>query len=202
MKRIKILLGMICLISTMIFAETPFQLGVPGTNMPADQTVKGVRFNLLYGKNTNMSGLDVNILALGETNNFTGVQLPIFYGLGANKVNNSFTGVGLGAANIHLGQSTGVVLGFVNYTNDFTGLQWGFVNFNQKKSVINLGGINFNEGESIVDIGFINYAEKTTFQLGMVNFTNDLQGIQVGFINFAKNGFFPVFPFFNIDGRL
>lgn len=201
MKRIKILLGMICLISTMTFAETPFQLGVPGTNMPADQTVKGVRLNLLYGKNTNMSGLDINILALGETDNFKGVQLSPFW-IGANKVNNSFTGVGLGAANIHLGQSTGVVLGFVNYTNDFTGLQWGAVNFNQKKSVINLGAVNFNQGESIVDIGFVNYAEKTTFQLGVVNFTNNLEGVQVGFINFAKNGFFPVFPFFNIDGRL
>jgi len=201
MKRIKNLLGMMVLISTMTFAETPFQLGVPGTNMPADQTVKGVRLNLLYGKNTNMSGLDINILALGETDNFTGVQLSPFW-IGANKVNNSFTGVGIGIANIHLGQSKGVVWGGVNYTNDFNGLQLGFVNFNQKKSVINLGIVNFNQGESIVDIGIVNYAEKTTFQLGAVNFTNDLQGVQVGFINFAKNGFFPVFPFFNIDGRL
>jgi len=201
MKRIKILLGMLCLISTMTFAETPFQLGVPGTNLPADQTVKGVRLNLLYGKNTNMSGLDINILALGEIDNFTGVQLnPIW--IGASKVNNSFTGVGIGTANIHLGQSTGVVWGLVNYTNNFNGLQLGFVNFNQKKSVINLGGFNFNQGESTVDIGVVNYAERTTFQLGAVNFTNDLQGIQIGFINFAKNGFFPVFPFFNIDGRL
>jgi len=201
MKRIKILLGMLCLISTMIFAETPFQLGVPGTNLPADQTVKGIRLNLLYGKNTNMTGLDINILALGETDNFKGVQLnPIW--IGASKVNNLFTGVGIGTANIHLGQSTGVVLGGVNFTNDFNGLQLGFVNFNQKKSVINLGGFNFNQGESTVDIGVVNYAERTTFQLGAVNFTNDLQGIQIGFINFAKNGFFPVFLFFNIDGRL
>ncbi|OQY42944.1 MAG: hypothetical protein B6227_00585 [Fusobacteriia bacterium 4572_74] len=202
MKRVKILLGMICLISTMTFAEASFQLGLPGTNIPADQSIKGVRLNLLYGKNTNMSGLDINILALGETNNFTGVQLNPFWIPGANKVNNSFTGVGIGVANIHLGQSTGVVLGFVNYTNNFNGLQWGLVNFNQRKSVINLGGVNFNQGESTVDIGFVNYAEKTTFQLGVVNFTNDLQGVQLGFINFAKNGIFPVFPIFNIDGRL
>lgn len=201
MKNIKILLGMMFLMSTLTFAETPFQLGLPGTNIPADQNVKGVRLNLLYGKNTNMNGLDINILALGETNNFTGVQLSPLW-IGANKVNNSFTGVGIGFANIHLGQSTGVVIGGVNYTNDFNGLQWGFVNFNQRKSVINLGGVNINQGESLVDIGFVNYAERTTFQLGLVNFTNDLQGLQVGFVNFAKNGFFPVFPFFNIDGRL
>ncbi|MGB6128151.1 MAG: phaC PHA synthase [Psychrilyobacter sp.] len=201
MKRIKILLGMLCLISTMTFAETPFQLGVPGTNLPAEQRVNGVRLNLLYGENRNMTGLDINILALGETNNFTGVQLSPFW-LGANKVNNSFTGVGIGAANIHMGQSTGVVWGMVNYTNDFNGLQLGFVNFNQKKSVINLGGFNFNQGESTVDIGVVNFAERTTFQLGAINFTNNLQGIQIGFINFAKNGFFPVFPIFNIDGRL
>lgn len=200
MKRIKILLGMLFLMSTMLVAETQFQLGLPENNLPADQTVEGVRLNLLYGKNTNMTGLDINILALGETNNFTGVQLSPFWG--ANKVNNSFTGVGLGEANIHLGESTGAVLGFVNYTNDFNGLQLGFVNFNQNKSVINIGAVNFNQGESSVDIGFVNYAKRTTFQLGMVNFTNDLQGVQVGFLNFAKNGLFPVFPFFNIDGRL
>ena len=39
-------------------------------------------------------------------------------------------------------------------------------------------------------------------QLGFINVTNDLQGVQVGLINFARNGFLPVFPFFNIDGRL
>lgn len=201
MKKIKTLFGMLFLISTMTFSETPFQLGVPGTNMPADQDVKGVRLNLLYGKNTNMNGLDINILALGETDNFRGIQISPFW-LGANKVNDSFTGVGFGGANIYLGKSTGVALGFLNYTNNFNGLQWGVVNFNQKKSVINLGAVNFNQGESTVDIGFVNYAEKTTFQLGIVNFTNELEGVQVGFINFAKNGFFPVFPLFNIDGRL
>ena len=201
MKKIKIFIGMIFFVSTITFAETAFQLGVPGTNMPADESVKGVRLNLLYGKNTNMTGLDINLLALGETDNFKGVQLSPFW-IGANKVNNSFTGVGIGVANIHLGESTGVVLGFVNFTNDFNGLQWGTVNFNQKKSMINLGVINFSQGESTVDIGFVNYAEKTTFQLGVINFTNDLEGVQVGLINFAKNGFFPVFPFFNMDGRL
>lgn len=200
MKRIKILLGMLFLTSTMLFAEAQFQLGLPGTNLPADQTIKGVRLNLLYGKNTNMTGLDINILALGETDNFKGVQLSPFWG--ANKVNNSFRGVGLGIGNIHLGESTGAILGFANYTTNFNGLQLGFVNFNQVKSIINIGAVNFNQGESAVDIGFVNYAERTTFQLGAVNFTNDLEGIQIGFINFAKNGFFPVFPFFNIDGRL
>ena len=201
MKKIKILLGMLFLLSSMSFAEASFQLGLPGTNIPTDQNVKGVRLNLLYGKNTNMTGLDINILALGETDNFTGVQLTPFW-FGAGKVNNSFTGVGINTANIHLGQSKGAVLGFVNYTNDFNGLQWGAVNFNQKKSIINLGAVNFNQGESTVDIGFFNYAEKTTFQMGFINFTNDLQGLQLGFINFAKNGIFPILPFFNIDGRL
>ena len=34
------------------------------------------------------------------------------------------------------------------------------------------------------------------------NMTNDLTGVQIGLINMAKTGFLPIFPFFNIDGRI
>jgi len=185
MKRVKILLGMLFLLSSMSFA-TGFQFNVLDNQMPASQDVSGLRINLLYGKTANVSGLDLPIFALGETNNFTGVQLPFF--IGANKVNNTFKGVGFGLANIHGGESTGAILGLVNMTHNVNGLQWG--------------AVNISDGRTTVDLGLVNISNGTTFQLGVFNMTEDLTGVQIGLINMAKTGFFPIFPFFNIDGRL
>jgi len=187
MKRIKLLLGMLFLLSTMSFAETGFQFNVLDNQMPKDSSVTGLRLNLLYGKTANVSGLDLNILALGETDNFVGVQWPLFW-IGANKVNHTFKGVAWGIANLHGGESTGVLLGLVNMTHNVNGLQWG--------------AINISDGKTTVDLGLINISKGTTFQLGFFNMTDDLTGVQLGLINMAKTGFLPIFPFINIDGRL
>jgi hypothetical protein len=187
MKRIKILLGMLFLLSSMSFA-TGFQFNVMDKQMPASQDVSGLRLNLLYGKTANVSGLDLNILALGEADNFTGVQIPIFFGLGANKVNHTFKGVGFGLVNMNGGESTGALFGLVNMTHNVRGLQ--------------VGTVNISDGRTTVDIGAVNISKGTAFQLGLFNMTDDLTGVQIGIINMAKTGFFPIFPFFNIDGRI
>ncbi|WP_028857615.1 VC2662 family protein [Psychrilyobacter atlanticus] len=186
MKRIKILLGMVFLLSSMSFA-TGFQFNVAGKQMPASEDVSGLRLNLFYGKTTNMTGLDINILALGETDNFTGLQLSPF-SLGANKVNNSFKGAGFGLVNIHGGESTGAIFGLVNMTHNVKGLQWG--------------AVNISDGRSTVNLGLVNISQSSAFQMGLFNMTNDLTGVQLGLINMAKTGFLPIFPFFNIDGRI
>jgi len=184
MKRVKILLGMLFLLSSMSFAGG-FQFNVAGNQMPADNNVKGFRLNLLYGKTANMTGFDLNVIALGESDNFKGLQ---WSWIGANKVNNSFTGVGFGLANIHKGESTGALLGLVNMSNNLKGVQFGT--------------INYSTGRSTVDLGFINISQGAAFQMGLFNMTDDLTGVQLGLINMAKTGFLPIFPFINIDGRL
>jgi len=187
MKRIKLLLGMLLLVSTMAFADTPIQLATLGnTNLP-EGNVTGVRFPLLYGKTDTVKGVDLHLLAVGETNNFTGVQFPLWIA-GGNIVNNEFKGVGFGLFNLHKGQSTGAIFGFANITHNVTGLDFGCV--------------NISTGKTLVDIGFVNISKETTFNLGIFNMTDHLNGVQIGFINMAKNGFFPIFPFFNFDGRL
>ena len=91
MKRVKILLGMLFLLSSMSFA-TGFQFNVLDNQMPASQDVSGLRLNLLYGKTANVTGVDFNLIALGESENFKGLQFGF---IGANKVTNSFTGLGI-----------------------------------------------------------------------------------------------------------
>ncbi|MCK5780213.1 MAG: hypothetical protein KAH04_04295 [Psychrilyobacter sp.] len=187
MKRVKILLGMVFLLSTMSFADTPVQLSTIGGTNIAEGNVTGVRFPLLYGKTDTVKGVDLHILAIGETNNFTGVQFPLLIA-GANIVNNQFVGAGFGIANIHKGQSTGALFGLVNMSNNVKGLQWG--------------AVNISSGRATADIGLVNISQGAAFQLGFFNMTDDLTGVQLGLINMAKTGFLPIFPFINIDGRL
>ena len=57
MKRIKILLTMLFLLSSISFA-TGFQFNVMGNQMPASQDVSGLRLNLFHGKTANVTGVD------------------------------------------------------------------------------------------------------------------------------------------------
>lgn len=183
MKRIKILLGMLFLLSSMSFA-TGFQLNFAGIQMPESEDVSGLRLNIFYGKTANVSGVDFHLFALGEVDNFKGLHL----GMGANKVNNSFTGVGLGIVNLHSGSSTGLLLAVANISKDLKGVQ--------------LGAVNYSTGRTTADFGVVNISQGATFQLGVFNMTDDLTGVQLGLVNVAKTGFLPIFPFFNIDGRI
>lgn len=184
MKKIKIILGMLFLLSSMSFA-TGFQLNVAGKGIPASQEVNGLRLNLIYGKTEAVKGLDFNLVALGDTDNFKGLQIGM---LGANRIENTFKGVGIGVVNIHKGDSTGLLWGLVNVSKDVKGVRYGFV--------------NYSKGRSTVDLGPINISQSSAFQMGLFNKTDDLTGIQLGLINMAKTGFLPIFPFFNIDGRI
>ncbi|MEI6856097.1 hypothetical protein [Psychrilyobacter sp.] len=184
MKRVKILLGILFLLSSMSFA-TGFQFNLMDIQVPASEDVSGLRLNLLYGKTANVSGVDFNLIAIGESDNFKGLQFGF---IGANKVNNSFTGLGMGIVNMHKGPSTGVLLGLVNMSENVEGIQWG--------------AINYSTGRSTVDIGLVNISQGAAFQVGLFNMTDDLTGVQLGLINMARTGFLPIFPFINIDGRI
>jgi len=198
MKRIKILLGMLFLLSSISFA-TGFQFNVMDNQMPKSDEVSGLRLNLLYGKTADVTGLDLPILALGETNNFKGLQFGL---LGANKVNESFSGVGMGVINMHEGSSKGLIFGTVNMNNYVKGVVFGAVNMSNSVNGVQLGAVNYSTGRTLADIGFVNVSQGSTFQMGVFNMTDDLTGVQLGLINMAKTGFFPIFPFINIDGRL
>lgn len=182
MKKIIAVFTGIMMFSLSAFATTPAQLSLPGTNIPYDEDVAGVRLTLLYGETSNVSGLDITF-GLTEMNNFTGIEIAPFF-LGGNKVNNEFKGLAIGVLNWHEGRDTGVNWGAVNLVNNVNGANIAFV--------------NISRGESLVDIGFVNYAEATSFQLGFVNATRHLNGLQVGLVNYAENGIFPVLPLINL----
>ncbi|MGF1681628.1 hypothetical protein [Photobacterium minamisatsumaniensis] len=156
------------------FAEQPIQLSVPGNNLP-DGNVKGFRASLLYGQTPQVTGFQLPILGIAESQNFTGLSVGVFFG--ATRVTGNSTGLKLGLANWNDGTAKGADLGFANYTgSNFTGLQ--------------MGAFNYAGSLDGLQLGFINATDRIN------------QGVQIGLINYDKSGTFvsddfPVFPIIN-----
>jgi len=190
MKKIILIFSlMFCIVITSYGKTTYLQLGVtPTVNVTDADTVTGLRIPILFGTTKKVVGVDFNMFA-GDVDEFTGLQGGIFLGAGiVNKVNKKFRGLGLGLANIHGGDSKGVLIGPYNMTNEFTGLKVGI--------------INYSKTSSSYEFGVINNSKKVFLQLGLLNFAEEVDGIQIGLINFAKNGILPVMPFVNFNWRL
>jgi len=178
-----------------------------------DSDIKGLRFNFIYGRHRNVSGVDLTFLGLSHTKKSKGIQLTWF---GVNKTE-EISGAQLNA------------LG-VNYSSKYSHTQFGPMTINYANEVVNqitfgfniadnsffqwsLGGnysgydstIQFSIGgnyseDTKVQIGAINYSESVTFQLGIINITNYLNGVQIGLINIHKQSREPfgyILPFIN-----
>lgn len=116
----------------------PFQLSLfnPAQLFPENASVEGLRFNLVYGKNANVSGLDV-----GVANHVTGQFWGLQWAMLANITDGTMRGLQGGAFN----QSTaarGVQIGFVNVAKQYHGFQMGFFNMTDGMHGLQIGLIN------------------------------------------------------------
>src|SRR5262245_24159924 len=162
-------------------ASTGFQLALPNLNVPSDPQVSGMRLSFFWGKNHSTAGLDVGILSLSETSQFSGVALVA----GVSKVTGRMdSGVALSLVNDHRGTDSGVNGAFINLLND-------------AGHAFNTGFVIVARGATGVDLGGINVSKKSKAQIGFLNITKRIEGFQFGFINLADNGFLPIFPVFN-----
>jgi hypothetical protein len=136
-------------------ADGPINLSLfnPVQIVKEDQAVTAFRFSLIYGKNTDMTGVDLSLVGL-NTGSFTGVQWA-----GVGLVEGDFTGwqnswlASIAEGNMQglqmgaytkagLG-SSGVQLGLLNTADDFSGLQFGLVNITQTmRSGLQIGLVN------------------------------------------------------------
>lgn len=119
--------------------EKPVQLSLfnPIQIVPEEDSISALRFNLIYGKNASVKGLD-----LGLINHTTS---------GLSK--------GLSVAFVSLAEADflGVQYSFVNVTkNEFEGFQWGFVNYAVNCRGLQLGFFNYAETMHGLQIGLIN----------------------------------------------
>ena len=119
--------------------EKPIQLALvaPVQLFSEDTPITGVRFNLLYGKNTSVTGLD-----LGLVNHTTsGVSKGLQWGL-VSLNDGDFMGWQDSFVNSTRGTVEGLQWGFVNYAGHCEGLQLGIVNYAQTMHGLQIGLVN------------------------------------------------------------
>ncbi|MEJ2105262.1 MAG: hypothetical protein P8X47_11900 [Ignavibacteriaceae bacterium] len=119
--------------------DNPIQLSLfnPVQIVPENESVSGLRLNLIYTKNVNVTGFD-----WGLVNHTTGKQLGVQWG-GVNITDGGFSGWQAGFVNISRGNSVGLQTSWVNYHGGFfNGLQFSIVNYSATLKGLQLGLIN------------------------------------------------------------
>ncbi len=119
--------------------EKPIQLALfnPAQIVPESNSIKGLRINLIYGKNARMTGFD-----WGFVNHTTSDQLGIQWGF-VGYTEGKFTGWQNNFVSITKGMFTGLQTGFVSYNSSkVNGLQFSFFNYAETLNGLQLGLIN------------------------------------------------------------
>ena len=119
--------------------ERPVQLSLftPIQLYPEGDAIKGIRFNLLYGRNTTVTGLDIGLINHNTAGLSQGVQWG-FVGI----VEGDFLGWQNSWVNITKGRCEGLQWGLFNSAGHASGLQLGFVNYAQTMKGVQIGLIN------------------------------------------------------------
>ena len=180
--------------------SNPFQLSVlnPLQIVPEENSISGLRLNLLYSDNKDMSGLtlasgwtktrgDVKGLGLSAVHwtdgSAYGWQTGLFNYVGMRSV-----GLEFGAVNVIKGDMSGIQLGILNMNEGFVhGLQWGLWNYVTGRFIgLQSGIINVDKGDfSGYQSGIVNYVSGvvTGLQVGLWNDAKQMDGVQIGLIN-------------------
>ena len=198
----------------------PFQLGFwpPLQIVDSERSVRGFRYNVLFGVNQDVMGLDISTFASRADGSVQGCQWALIMNLvggdfagiqftgGVNQGGGDFSGVQSGALGVVGGDFTGLQLGYAgsdtlghvrgvqlglalaSFAGELTGLQFSTL-ANQTKT----------KGRGVQLAGILNSggSMKGLQVAGVVNVAKDLKGLQLGLLNFNKNGFLPFFPLFN-----
>lgn len=157
------------------FDTTALQLGIwaPKVQLvPPEIALSGLKLNLPYGNNGQVTGLDLGLVSINREQNdqicahVSALQVNLW-----NSTNGNFAGVQAGLYNEAV-NSAGIKVGIVNNTT------------------------NISRG---VEVGIINTAlDMHGLQVGLVNYTEFLTGVQIGIVNIATKSTLPFFPIINM----
>jgi hypothetical protein len=117
----------------------PIQLALvtPVQIYPEGDTISGIRLNLLYGRNSTVTGLDLGLVNHTTAGLSKGVQLGFL-----NMTETDFMGWQHGWANVTQGDFEGFQWGFFNYAKFANGFQLGFVNYAETMKGLQIGLVN------------------------------------------------------------
>ncbi len=142
-------------VPSLALADGPVNLSLftPVQTVKQDQSVTALRLSLIYGKNVDTKGLDISLVGV-NSGNVTGVA---FAGMGmvggnfsgwqdswlASVTQGNMQGLQTAIYNQSGLGSSGVQIGLVNVTDDFSGVQLGLVNIAQTmRSGLQIGLVN------------------------------------------------------------
>jgi hypothetical protein len=139
-----VILGLVGLIPILLSApgyaqNRPIQIALvtPIQIFPENNSISGVRLNLLYGRNVSVTGLDVGLVNHTTTGKFIGLQ----YGL-VGLSDSDFSGWQDCVVNITSKKFEGFQLGWVNYADYISGFQLGLVNYAGSAKGLQIGLVN------------------------------------------------------------
>lgn len=136
--------------------DKPIQVALfnPVQIFPENNSITGLRLNIIYGKNVNVSGLD-----WGFVNSTTGKQVGAQWGF-VNLVDNGFLGLQGGFVNLTGSKFEGLQYGFVNYhKGKVSGVQFGFINYADSMYGLQIGLINIiNQGGAFPFFPIVNWS--------------------------------------------
>jgi hypothetical protein len=105
--------------------------------VPEDDAIVGLRLNLIYGKNSYLTGVD-----WGMVNHLTtGVSKGVQFGL-IGIVEGDFVGWQDQFVNVTKGNFEGFQSGFFNSANHVEGVQFGIVNYARSMKGLQIGLVN------------------------------------------------------------
>jgi hypothetical protein len=128
------------IISAVASAQSnPIQLSLvtPIQIVPQDKSIGGFRFNLIYGRNTHVTGLDLGLVNHNTAGLSKGVQLGI-----VALVDADFNGWQWHSVNLTEGRMEGFQLGLYNTAGSMSGFQLGIVNHAGKMHGLQIGIVN------------------------------------------------------------
>jgi len=137
-------------------AASPVQISLvtPIQIVSADKSVSGLRLDLIYGKNVNVTGVD-----WGLVNHDTGTGFAWQAGA-VNLVEKDFTGWQYGWVNMTRGEFTGLQSGIYDQTESMNGVAFGWVNVTKHMHGVQIGLINVTETMHGLQVGVGNVIQK------------------------------------------
>ena len=166
----KALLALIVLlgVSAFSFDTVPFQVGIWPPNIqivPEEINVAGVKINLPYGGNKNITGLDIGFASVSDTTSALQLNLII------NQANEQFSGVQMAIIN-QSERSEWLSIGLLNVTNERArGIQFGAVNSAMDMRGAQLGLVNYTELMTGIQLGIVNIIRESTVKFfPIINF--------------------------------
>lgn len=130
----------------LIFIYTPVQaqdrpiqiaLITPVQIFPEENSISGIRLNLIYGRNVSITGLDLGLVNHTTTGKSKGIQFGI-----VGLVDSDFVGWQDNWVNVTKGRFEGFQWGAVNYTKNMKGFQLGLVNYAENMYGLQVGLVN------------------------------------------------------------